>query len=643
MVTEHPFLGPLELTGGAGPDGARRRALLRERVERRAACSGRSRRRRPRRTASTTTSSRARTRSAPTQRHEGVLLVHGDVAPGATGALPRPAAPAGDRRGRARGATSTCHRRASRGGRRVLRRADPGDRLATTRRTSSAGVRRDALGQAALLLRRRPLARGRSRPAVAARVAPRRPQRALAELRRRSTSCRCRTSGSTRGSRRGTAVPLRPARARRPDVRQVPARTCSAASASSTRAARCRRTSGRSTTSTRPCRLGGARASSRSTARGTPSSSARIFDKLVVNFMWWVNRKDSGRLRTCSRAASSGLDNIGPIDRSHLPPGWILEQSDATGWMAFYSLAMAAIAAVLYSRGRPATHLVHTFLRALLAHLGRAPRSRPLGRRGRLLLRPAAAARRLVHARQGPLDGRDHAARRRRSYIDAAIFERAESVDERVAALIAARQARRRARWRQGLIEDTDERRHAARRRRPRPRAADLHAALQRGARSSRRTASGPSRASTSSTRSCSTSTGCTRRSRYEPAESTTGMFGGNSNWRGPIWFPVNYLVLAALVPLRALLRRPADDRVPDRVRAEADARGDRERRAAPADLDLPRRGRTGGGRATAASSACRPTPPGRTTSSSASTSTATTAPGSGPRTRPAGQDSSPT
>ena len=42
----------------------------------------------------------------------------------------------------------------------------------------------------------------------------------------------------------------------------------------------------------------------------------------------------------------------------------------------------------------------------------------------------------------------------------------------------------------------------------------------------------------------------------YEPAESTTSMFGGNSNWRGPVWFPLNYLVAAALLRYHALLRR---------------------------------------------------------------------------------------
>ena len=58
-----------------------------------------------------------------------------------------------------------------------------------------------------------------------------------------------------------------------------------------------------------------------------------------------------------------GLDNIGPIDRSHLPAGYLLEQSDATGWMGAYALAMGSIAAVLDLVGpapgrgsRPRTH-----------------------------------------------------------------------------------------------------------------------------------------------------------------------------------------------------------------------------------------------------------------------------------------------
>ena len=57
-----------------------------------------------------------------------------------------------------------------------------------------------------------------------------------------------------------------------------------------------------------------------------------------------------------------GLDNIGPIDRSHLPAGYVLEQADATGWMAAYALWMAAMAAVLNRAFRPATDLVLKFL-----------------------------------------------------------------------------------------------------------------------------------------------------------------------------------------------------------------------------------------------------------------------------------------
>jgi hypothetical protein len=89
---------------------------------------------------------------------------------------------------------------------------------------------------------------------------------------------------------------------------------------------------------------------------------SRVFDKLLVNFTWWVNRQDANG-SNLFEGGFLGLDNIGPLDRSHLPVGGTLEQSDATGWMAFYALTMAAIASILNRSGRrPALDLVLKFL-----------------------------------------------------------------------------------------------------------------------------------------------------------------------------------------------------------------------------------------------------------------------------------------
>ena len=103
---------------------------------------------------------------------------------------------------------------------------------------------------------------------------------------------------------------------------------------------------------------------------------SKVFDKLLVNFTWWVNRQDADGTNLFE-GGFLGLDNIGPLDRSHLPVGGVLKQSDATGWMASYALAMAAIAAVLNRTGqRPATDLVLKFLEHFAAvndameHLG---------------------------------------------------------------------------------------------------------------------------------------------------------------------------------------------------------------------------------------------------------------------------------
>ena len=89
---------------------------------------------------------------------------------------------------------------------------------------------------------------------------------------------------------------------------------------------------------------------------------SRVFDKLLVNFTWWVNLEDCGG-RNVFEGGFLGLDNIGPLDRSHLPVGGTLEQSDATGWMGFYAIALCSIAVVLGESGqRPASDLVLKFL-----------------------------------------------------------------------------------------------------------------------------------------------------------------------------------------------------------------------------------------------------------------------------------------
>src|SRR4029078_236733 len=76
---------------------------------------------------------------------------------------------------------------------------------------------------------------------------------------------------------------------------------------------------------------------------------ARVFQKLLLNFTWWVNRKDPEGKNLFS-GGFLGLDNIGVFDRlSELPPGGHLAQADGTAWMAFYCLTMLAMALELAS------------------------------------------------------------------------------------------------------------------------------------------------------------------------------------------------------------------------------------------------------------------------------------------------------
>src|SRR5262249_15321230 len=81
--------------------------------------------------------------------------------------------------------------------------------------------------------------------------------------------------------------------------------------------------------------------------RADPRFLERSFQALMLNFNWWVNRKDPEG-RNVFAGGFLGLDNIGVFDRSaHLPTGGSLEQADGTAWMAFYCQSMLEIALIL--------------------------------------------------------------------------------------------------------------------------------------------------------------------------------------------------------------------------------------------------------------------------------------------------------
>lgn len=275
---------------------------------------------------------------------------------------------------------------------------------------------------------------------------------------------------------------------------------------------------------------------------------SRIFDKLLVNFTWWVNREDADG-SNLFEGGFLGLDNIGPLDRSHLPVGGVLEQSDATGWMAAYALAMTTIAAILNRTGhRPARDLVHKFLEHF-------------------------AAIRTAMAQQGMWDETDGLFYDRivtgggvvvpvkvHSMVGIIPMLAVGVVDDQLIAGAAAPGKQ--------FAEFLD--RHGLR-----DRESLAAAGVLRGEAGRQRLLMGtvgvdqvlrlfgrlfdPAEfLSPYGLRSISAFhrdhpytlevEGIRATVDYEPAESTTDMFGGNSNWRGPVWFPLNFLAATAVL-----------------------------------------------------------------------------------------------
>ncbi|MCU7917203.1 MAG: glucosidase [Candidatus Thiodiazotropha sp. (ex Epidulcina cf. delphinae)] len=286
----------------------------------------------------------------------------------------------------------------------------------------------------------------------------------------------------------------------------------------------------------------------RNGGKGDSAFLERVFHKLMLNFTWWVNRKDADG-RNVFQGGFLGLDNIGVFDRSApLPTGGHINQSDGTAWMAMYSLNLMRIALEL-GRENPvyqdiATKFFEHFLHiaAAMNNLGNQGimlwhdedqffydvLNLPDGNKLSLKIRSMVGLIPLYAVETLPQDLLDEVpefARRMKWFLDYkpelhALVSHWEEEGAHGCRLVSLLRGHRMKALLRRMLDETE-------------------FLSDYGVRAlSRVHADDPYRFD------C---TGETLEVGYWPAESLSGLFGGNSNWRGPIWFPVNYLLISSL------------------------------------------------------------------------------------------------
>ena len=272
-----------------------------------------------------------------------------------------------------------------------------------------------------------------------------------------------------------------------------------------------------------------------------------VFQKLLLNFTWWVNRKDSQGKNLFS-GGFLGLDNIGIFDRSKpLPTGGTLQQADGTAWMAFYSATMMSIALELARDGRSRRVAYEDMASKFFEHfiqiadamntLGGTglwdeedgfyydqiqldDKSISLKTRSMVGLLPLIAVEVLENETIESLPG----FKKRFDWF----IENRKDLARRISygeyghthRLLAIPSRRRLERVLHYLLDENEflspfGLRSVSKIHQEQPFVLDFG--------------------------------GEQHRVDYVPGESNTWLFGGNSNWRGPIWFPVNYLLVEAL------------------------------------------------------------------------------------------------
>jgi hypothetical protein len=274
----------------------------------------------------------------------------------------------------------------------------------------------------------------------------------------------------------------------------------------------------------------------------------RIFHKLLLNFTWWVNRKDAEGMNVFE-GGFLGLDNIGVFDRSRpLPTGGRLAQSDGTSWMAMYCLNMLAIALELSAEDDTYEDVASKFWEHFLFI---AEAMNNLGNDGISLWdEEDGFYYDVLH-----LHGEGNRPLRVRSMVGLIPLFAVGSIEPDV--LDRLPDFKRRMYWfienRTDLIGNVScmrtpgqgERRLLAVAYRERLEKV-LRVMLDESEFLSPHGIRAVSRYHKDNPYVLKVN-GEEHRVDYEPAESTSGLFGGNSNWRGPVWFPVNYLLIESL------------------------------------------------------------------------------------------------
>ena len=266
---------------------------------------------------------------------------------------------------------------------------------------------------------------------------------------------------------------------------------------------------------------------------------ARVFHKLLLGFTWWASVKDPEG-EALFGGGFLGMDNVGPFDRSApLPEGQTLEQADGTGWMALYCLSMLEIALILAAED-PSYEDVAVKFFGHFTLIARAINDRGLWDEADGFYYDRV--RRLSDGAVWPVRVRSMTGLIPLCAVAVAadVSDRLPEFSTRVAEFLEARPEYR------ASVQRADGKIMLA------------MVGEDRLPRILERLADETEFLSPFGLRSLSAiyrdrpfefwgSGEIAATVDYQPAESTTDMYGGNSNWRGPIWFPVNYLVIAAL------------------------------------------------------------------------------------------------